>query len=458
MDVNVRDYGAVGNDITDDTLAFRNAITAVQVAGEGTIFVPGGTTGTPYVYKVSPSGIFPPHAASSIRNNMHLVGQKQTNSSPLPTLRIHNKLTNMLLDCRGDNWSIENIVFDSMDFYQDPTPDIPQAVVWCRPGNKWLITGCSFLNTGRRCIGIGGGSYWTIDTNYFNQNYAFSTGAHPPREAILGTSGIPDPTHAQIPNHGTIINNVSVGGGFGLMGHHHIIENNNITQAGTGTGIFLQNANTGTHGFHTVMHNVCSFGPEGLDDYQNGQFFQVNGFEIWTPYNFIAFNTAHDNCGGGMAIGGRNNIIAFNRAIDNGRDSGDDLHQHADGFISRSLSRSRQAINNSGSLWLGNVAHDTHPAGSKMQDYGMSVQSDNIRNLAIIENKLSGNNLGDGVFRNNAPNVTYVKGRDVFYQLCDAQMQEKVREFFNPNLYSLTDDQYLILNKLFAGSTLPRPT
>ncbi|MGI0016988.1 MAG: glycosyl hydrolase family 28-related protein, partial [Nitrososphaera sp.] len=39
---NVKDYGAVGNGVADDTNAVRNAISAVQNAGGGTIYFPSG--------------------------------------------------------------------------------------------------------------------------------------------------------------------------------------------------------------------------------------------------------------------------------------------------------------------------------------------------------------------------------------------------------------------------------
>jgi hypothetical protein len=41
--VNVLDYGAVGDGVTDDRAAFQAAVTAVIAAGRGTVFVPSGT-------------------------------------------------------------------------------------------------------------------------------------------------------------------------------------------------------------------------------------------------------------------------------------------------------------------------------------------------------------------------------------------------------------------------------
>ena len=51
----VKDYGATGNGVTDDTVAIRNALTAAEAAGGGIIYLPAGTydvcpqPGDPYV-------------------------------------------------------------------------------------------------------------------------------------------------------------------------------------------------------------------------------------------------------------------------------------------------------------------------------------------------------------------------------------------------------------------------
>lgn len=60
-----QDYGATGNGVTDDTAAFQAAITAVQNAGGGTVFVPAGT------YLVTPTAS---PALSVTHNGVKILG------------------------------------------------------------------------------------------------------------------------------------------------------------------------------------------------------------------------------------------------------------------------------------------------------------------------------------------------------------------------------------------------
>ena len=451
MDVNVRDYGAIGNDVHDDSVAFKNAMRAVELSGEGgTIFVPYGT------YKIGPSGINGANnAPPSMNSNMHLVGQHDDATQSDPLLHVHSVLTNVLCLCRGDKWSIEHIRTDCGNSYQSHQGR--QAVIWAMPGHGWKIENCAFLNNGHRAIGVGGDN-WFINNNVMTTAYSVGLGAHPPREGILITAGADIPGESKVPKYGRIWNNYMLGGGIGGMGHHHWIRHNFIYQAGVGTGIFLQNNPTlGIAGYHTVTHNECAFGPEGVDDYQAGHFFQVSGMEIWTPYTLIAFNYAHDNCGGGFALGGRSNVIAFNRAIDNGIDSGNPSHQHAQGFNCRTLTgTNNQNVNNSNSIWIGNTAHDTKAAALKQQDYGVVVQRDNIRCVSFIGNNFHGNKLGEGLYRNCQPNVSTQKGRDMYDNNVDSKQHEILRALFDPTLYALGDSQYVMLNQIMFGSSNAR--
>lgn len=65
LEVNVKDYGAIGDGVVDDTSAFQVAINAVKQKGGGTVFVPTGT------YSLKP--IF-------LKGNVHLRGENRDKS------------------------------------------------------------------------------------------------------------------------------------------------------------------------------------------------------------------------------------------------------------------------------------------------------------------------------------------------------------------------------------------
>jgi len=67
MDFNVKDYGALGDGVSDDTAAIQAAIDAAYVAGGGTVYLPAGE------YRVS-GGEEPSDGCLMLKSNVYLVG------------------------------------------------------------------------------------------------------------------------------------------------------------------------------------------------------------------------------------------------------------------------------------------------------------------------------------------------------------------------------------------------
>ncbi|WP_349617118.1 glycosyl hydrolase family 28-related protein [Azotobacter salinestris] len=67
MDYNVKDFGALGDGVSDDTAAIQAAIDAAHAAGGGTVYLPAGE------YRVS-GGEEPSDGALTIKSNVYLVG------------------------------------------------------------------------------------------------------------------------------------------------------------------------------------------------------------------------------------------------------------------------------------------------------------------------------------------------------------------------------------------------
>src|SRR5207245_273667 len=126
--VNVKTYGAVGDGVTNDTAAFNAALESLANAGGGVCLVPRGT------YLISASGITPGRVAA-VSSGVRLVGQGRES-----VLKVNGMPKNHLLQCDGDNWSVENLTFDMGDY----TPSVGLAAITCK-GNNWRVSNCAIV-------------------------------------------------------------------------------------------------------------------------------------------------------------------------------------------------------------------------------------------------------------------------------------------------------------------------
>jgi parallel beta-helix repeat protein len=350
--VNVKAYGAVGDGVTNDTAAFNKALAACAVNG-GTCFVPEGT------YLISASGISRAPRKPSVLSGVHLTGVGRGAS----ILKVAGMPTDHFLPCEGDNWSVENLTFDMGDY---TAPRF--AAISCK-GDNWRVANCAIIKSGKWAIIAFGGKNWSIERNYVKRTVP---GARPPIGAILVTKR--DEVWS---SHGRVIDNVCEGAGITFAGDDGIIARNRISRSGYGSGIFVQGSPS-THS-PTITGNICSEGSSGYDDSQGGKWWSVNGFEVWAPDSVICNNIAHDNDGGGFAIGGQNSIVIGNKAYKNGRG-----HRGYAGFNARiNPARGTSA---SHSIFIGNSSYD--------QDYGFKEQDNGLSDIKQIGNDYNRNRIG----------------------------------------------------------------
>jgi hypothetical protein len=360
--VNVKTFGAVGDGVTNDTAAFESALKSLADAGGGVCLVPEGT------YVISASGITASRAAA-VSTNVHLVGEGRDAS----ILKINGMPRNHLLQCDGDNWSVENLTFDMGDY----TPRVGLAAIACK-GNKWRVLNCAIVKSGRWGIAVFGGNNWCVERNYINRTVP---GATPPRGGILVTA------RAGVwSSHGRVINNTCEGVGMTITGDGTIAAGNRVNRSGSGSGMFVQGAPS-THS-PMIIGNICSNGSSGYDAAQGGRWWSVNGFEIWAPDALICNNIAHDNDGGGLAIGGQNSVVIGNKSYNNGRGRAG----HA-GFVARI--NPAKGASASHSIFIGNSAYDTrYPGHNATQDYGYLEQATGITDVKHVGNDYNRNRVG----------------------------------------------------------------
>jgi hypothetical protein len=364
---NVKTYGAVGDGKTNDSAAFKAALKSVADAGGGVCLVPKGT------YIISASGITR-LLVPAVSSGVHLIGEAREES----VLKVDGMPRNHLLQCDGDDWTVENLTFDMGDY----TPSVGLVAIACK-GSNWRVSNCAIVKSGRWGIAAFGGSNWSIEGNYIRRTVP---GARPPRGAILVTAAKP----GVWPDHGRVIDNVCEGGGITFTGSNGIVARNRVSGSGSGSGIFVPGF-PGTHA-PTITGNVCSDGSSGYDAAQGGRWWSVNGFEIWAPDSVIYNNIAHDNDGGGFAIGGQNSIVVGNKSYNNGRGRAG----HA-GFVARV--NPAKGASASHSIFIANVAYDTrYPSTNATQDYGYLEQAAGVTDIKHFKNDYNRNRIGPAKF------------------------------------------------------------
>ena len=110
----------MGDGVTDDTAAFTAALRSVADAGGGVCLVPKG------IYIISSSGITASHKPA-VSSDVHFVGEGRRVS----VLKVDGMPTNHLLQCDGDNWSVENLTFAMGDY----TPSVGLSAIACKVNN-----------------------------------------------------------------------------------------------------------------------------------------------------------------------------------------------------------------------------------------------------------------------------------------------------------------------------------
>jgi hypothetical protein len=354
--VDVKAYGALGDGVTNDTAAFKAALASLTAAGGGVCLVPKGT------YIISASGITAPFIPA-VSSGVHLVGVGRGAS----ILKVNGMPTSHLLQCDGDNWSVEDLTFDMQDYFPRPL----LSAITCK-GANWRVANCAVIKIGRFGISAFGGDNWSIEGNYISKTAPVGIENQSINVSVSKTGTI-------YATNARITDNVCEGSGIWFWGNHSTIARNRISRTGFGTGI-----GTGQSVHADALHisgNICT-GGRGFD--QNRTW--VSGFELWAPNSVIANNTAYDNDGSGIVVGGQNCIVIGNHSYDNG------VGARGFGFGAR---YANSVDNASGSIFIANSARDPRsPRRSPTQSYGYVEQPGGLHEIMHLENDYNGNKIG----------------------------------------------------------------
>lgn len=147
--VSVKDFGAVGDGVTDDTNAVQSALDAVAAMNGGTVYIPNGMK------------ILIDSADLLIPTNVSLVGPVESPGMPIPFTTEHFKaLTGVIilnpsysiyLAKTGSSASISNLYIVNKNNYTFPTSSVEAAAIVAAFSGTAIKVGSGVNNTGFDC-------------------------------------------------------------------------------------------------------------------------------------------------------------------------------------------------------------------------------------------------------------------------------------------------------------------
>lgn len=165
----VKDFGALGNGVKDDSKAIQNCFDYIESIGGGTAFFPEGE------YIVSRTKQRGKTWSLRATNNLKIKGVG-TDKSIIKLASKQLNYTRMLYVEKVNNVVVENITFNGNKDYQvnPKNPNEHLGGVFIDQGSNVRITNSNFINTGGDGIGLRGiktpSKNVVIDSCYFNGN------------------------------------------------------------------------------------------------------------------------------------------------------------------------------------------------------------------------------------------------------------------------------------------------
>lgn len=349
---NVRDYGAVGNGVTDDRTAIISAAAAAQSAGGGVVFFPAG------VYAVSAFITFTGYS------KVAFVGTSNGGSvlrSTATALGVNNTI---FYFSGGNKIELRGLTFDNNSKLLTGDGAVVQAI----STTDFSVYDCRFENCTIYGLLLQLVVRWAVENCYFAKV--------PPTLGTFQNAGILC-TETGTSGPGRFCFNEVYNFGTMFSGNDILVHGNYISGNGYGAEIF--NGDTAFTNRHTITDNICT-GGVGIDF----NLTPISGIESYAPNSRISGNLCYSNQGSGISSGGNFCVVDGNVCYAN--DIGLYLH-----WIDSSPHNAGRSI------YSNNVLHDNTSYGVYQRD-GVSYTD-----VRFVGNKLSGNGtpikFGDTVSR-----------------------------------------------------------
>lgn len=352
--VDVKDYGAVGDGVTDDTDAINAAIAAVNVTS-GAVYVSRGT------YMINENGLNP------LGDRVRLVGDNRHNC----ILRLSEAPLNHFVRGSGSGWEIRNLTIDANEMF----PPVNANSILAQ-GTRWTIAYCDILGIAK--IGIGGGG----NSEHWNILYNRIIKPTPSGAYVNAAINMTHATGRQPATLGLIKGNVVSGAPIGGWLTFSEISYNTVTESRYGSGIWSGYYPNSSN--LLITNNICHHarGQNTVDHTW------TSGYEIWAPDSIIADNVAHDNAASGFIIGGQRTIVRHNTSYNNGAEA------PSGGRSGFGVRRVNSDINANYSQFLNNNAYDSrYPNNTQTQEWGICPQA-GLVGIVLAGNQFTRNKLG----------------------------------------------------------------
>lgn len=351
--VSVKDFGAVGDGVTDDSDAIQNAL-----ASNRAIYFPSGTyivSKKIQVGNLSNFKLFGDGAGVSI------IKANQT--------AVFNQHMFNVDTC--SNFEVCGLTFNQNNNANFTGAWPVFAAFYC---SYFKIYNCSFINLTYIGLSIYRGLDFLIENNYLEHNTAVNSTNY--NINVTGTTTLPS-------RRGVIRNNILQRSANIFAGRDLIIDGNIALNCKYGAGITTGGDNSLIYGNYTVINNICNNGT-GVDvDNVN-----VAGMEIGGDGVLVANNICNQNGGTGIAVLARNSIIANNECRGNGQNAGA-TDQYKSGIL---MSYADATVGAYYSNVIGNRCADD---GSGSQKYGYYEEGTLLNNIALSSNNFAANTVAE---------------------------------------------------------------